>query len=734
MCPIGISLERGVVEQVAESRPFASVLFDEAHSEAWSIRPDVVEAMNPRNPGDAGYLRAAAALRERGMRVDAHVAGPLTEEALRDRDVVVLAHPSDGTWERVTGIGSPKLTADELDTIERFVRAGGGLVVLAECEQHKYGSNIADLTERFGVRPLNVTVQDTVHNHLGVAAWVRADFPARSDGASGRVDLLARVEAACFYRAGALDVDAADAEVLARTSADADPALAPLAVAVPAGLGRVAVFADSDIFGDDSIGDYQHLRLWTNVITWAASGGHAVADASASGGAHDASAAAASDWVDDDRAWAAVKAAVATIRPLQSKDGSLDVETHGDAAKPTATAAVDALLEAIETLRPRFAHDGEYLDALGVDLLRWRDAGFGLPDFLDSLLAFHPERQRIDGREHLVVFPMYTQNGNPNRNLEAVVIRVVWPDWLAELEASRYDNSMFVPISFVDFTDGYDTNSAVLFPETVAVREIPKFSWGGIFCDREAARFRRVTAAAASTLKMCLPPAAARLVDTQILARNTFVLWDLIHDRTHSHGDLPFDPFMIKQRMPYWMYALEELRCDLQAFRQAVHLEKESVTPYAEYVQYAVLFDRMLRFPITGERVRNYDGLGGQLLFAYLHKNAVLHWTDNTLSIDWDELAPAVIGLGDEVETLYRDGIDRSRVGHWLAAHELMSRYVEPNPRSVWAQGAAALPLDGPPKELVDLVLPDEFLLNVFFEALRRKLANVIASTKGIRA
>jgi len=100
-------------------------------------------------------------------------------------------------------------------------------------------------------------------------------------------------------------------------------------------------------------------------------------------------------------------------------------------------------------------------------------------------------------------------------------------------------------------------------------------------------------------------------------------------------------------------------------------------------------------------------------------------------------LAGAVIDLGDEVETLYRDSIDRSRVGHWLSAHELVARYVAPNPMSVWAQatkGAGALPLDGPPKELVNLVLPDEFPLNVFFDALRRKLSDVIASTKGIRS
>jgi len=695
------------------------VLFDEAHSEAWSIRAETVAEMNPRHPGDAGYLKAAAALRERGMRVDPHVSGPLTASALADRDVVVVAHPSDGTWERVTGIGTAVLSAEEIDALESFVRDGGGLVVLAECEQDKYGNNLVGLLERFGVRPMNVTVQDTEHNHQDVVAWVRASLPRQR----GKADLLARVAGACFYRSGVLSITNPDAVVLAKTSSSADPAEQPLAVALQFGLGRLVVFADSDLFGDDSIGDYDHLTLWSNAITWAASGAVAVG-----------AGAAASSWLLDHPGWVALKESVSTLRGLQAKDGSLDVATHGESAATSATAEVDNVVSAVEALRPHFEHDADYLDALILDLGRWRDGGFGVPDFLDSLLAFRPELHRVDGLEHLVVFPMYTQNGNPDRNFEAVVIRVVWPDFVAALESTRYDNSMFVPISFVDFTAGYDTNSAVLFPETVAVREVPRFTWGAIFCDREAARFRRVSAAAADTLKLALPPAAERLIDNQALAQNTFVLWDLIHDRTHSHGDLPFDPFMIKQRMPYWMYSLEELRCDLQAFAQAVDLEAEHVTPYGELVQYAVLFDRLFRFPITGDRVRNYDGLGGQLLFAYLHKNGVLHWTDNTLSIDWSRVASAVTDLGREVEALYRDGIDRSRVGYWLAGHSFVSRYVAPNPVSVWAQGAAALPLDGPPKGLVDLVLPDEFPLNVFYEALRRKLGDVIESTRGITA
>jgi hypothetical protein len=210
-------------------------------------------------------------------------------------------------------------------------------------------------------------------------------------------------------------------------------------------------------------------------------------------------------------------------------------------------------------------------------------------------------------------------------------------------------------------------------------------------------------------------------------------MWDLIHDRTHSHGDLPFDPFMIKQRMPFWMYALEELRCDLTTFREAVRLEEQGV-PYAMLAQYAIVLDRLFRFPITGDRVRNYDGLGGQLLFAYLHRHDVLRWTDNRLSLDWKRLPQAVIDLGLEVEALYREGIDRSRVAHWLASYELVSRYVPTHPGSTWAKGTVALPLDGPPKHLTDAVLPDEFPLNVFYEALRKKLADVIADTSGITA
>jgi hypothetical protein len=697
-------------------KAFPSVLFDEAHSEAWTIRRDVAQTMNPAHPDDSSYAEAAGILRRLGHTVSAHTEGAVTPALLDTCDVFVVAHPSGERWERTTGVGSPVFSAGELDAVEAYVAGGGGLIVLAECEQEKYGSNLGDLLARFGVSVEHGTAQDPANCHNGVATWILGS--ARQGEVSGeershRQDLLAEVRHTCFYRAGTLSVPAG-ATVLFETSATADPAGRPLAAVLRHGRGRVVVLGDSDLFGDDSIADYDHGQLWANLVTWAARVPGAVR------------AGATSARPDVAAEFAGLKEAVERLRPLQAKDGSIT----GD--RDLAVTLIAEISDNVVRLAPNFPHDAAYLDAVVADLRRWVSDGLGVPDFLDSLNAFHPDAQRADGLEHLVVFPMYTQNGNRDRNIEAVWCRVVWPDWLAELERGGYDNPMFVPIAFEDFTAGYDTNSAVLFPETVAVRQAPpRFTWGGIFCDREAARFRLVSEAAAATLKLALPPDAARLLASQELAQDTFVLWDLVHDRTHSHGDLPFDPFMIKQRMPYWLYALEELRCDLTAFGEAVKLEVAGV-PHARYVQYAILFDRLFRFPITGERVRNYDGLGGQLLFAYLHRKGIVRWTDNRLTIDWARVADGVADLRGEVETLYRDGIDRSKTAHWLAAHRLVAAYVAPHPASVWHQGVQALPAEQ--KAMVDAVLPDEFPLSMFYEALRRKLTDVVESTRGIRA
>ena len=166
-----------------------------------------------------------------------------------------------------------------------------------------------------------------------------------------------------------------------------------------------------------------------------------------------------------DPAWSRLTHAAEAVRPLQVHDGSIpEVGDHAAAAEH-----VVVLAEALEHFAARVPHDSDYLRACAADFRAWAAGGFGVPDFYDSLAAFAPAASRRDGVAHLVVFPMYTQNGSPDRLVEAVVCEVIWPDFIAELEAGEYGNALYLGLRFADFTPGYDTNSAVLFPESVAV-------------------------------------------------------------------------------------------------------------------------------------------------------------------------------------------------------------------------------------------------------------------------
>ncbi len=574
------------------------MLFDEFHSEAWTIRPAVAEAMQPAHPADSSYVKAARSLNEESFAVQANVDAPLSVAVLAEWDVLVIAHPSAPEWERTTGLGSPALDPQEIAAIVDFVAGGGGLIVLGETEQEKYGNNLNELLEHFGIRLENDTVQDYEHN-LHAPSWILAELDQGERGRGG--DVLARVHAACLYRATTIS-SRNGARVLARSHSTASRPGAPLIVAGEHGRGRVVVLADSDLFGDDCLEELDHRTLWLNLCQWTARRGSrpemAVLDR------------AIPDAVGEGGAWPRLREETDALALLQAPDGSLDRQPEQAAEHVKRIAAVLAELEA------SFPHQVDYLRAAAADLQAWAKSGFGRPDFRRALDAFRPERQRTDGIRHLAFFPMYKQNGSRDTCFEALIVRVPWPDHVGTLERSRYQNPKFVPVELMAGTRGYDSECAVLFPEMVSVAERAPNNFGAIFCDREAERLRRVAGAAVDLLAVNLPPEAARMLDSEEETQSAYILWDLIHDRAHSHGELPFDPFMIRQRSPYWMYSLEELRCDLTAFTQAAALQRDGhaeipgIRPQARRVQYAILLDRLLRFPITGSRVRNYDGLG----------------------------------------------------------------------------------------------------------------------------
>lgn len=62
----------------------------------------------------------------------------------------------------------------------------------------------------------------------------------------------------------------------------------------------------------------------------------------------------------------------------------------------------------------------------------------------------------------------------------------------------------------------------------------------------------------------------------------------------------------------------------------------------------------------------------------------------------------------------------------WFAAHDLVSRYVQPTLASHWVPERRVGRDETDPKAWVTLVHPDEFPLGMFFQALRSKLAPVV--------
>jgi hypothetical protein len=132
--------------------------------------------------------------------------------------------------------------------------------------------------------------------------------------------------------------------------------------------------------------------------------------------------------------------------------------------------------------------------------------------------------------------------------------------------------------------------------------------------------------------------------------------------------------------------------------------------------------------------VRNYDGLGGQLLFAYLHRHRYLDWTDNQLTIDWNRVSEGVDALRAEIGELYSAGIDRSKLAQWGAAHDLVAASVPPAAGSRWVASARCFPEAEDPRPYVDQVLDDEFPLSIFYATLKTKLAGALTRADKLAA
>ena len=451
--------------------------------------------------------------------------------------------------------------AEELDLVEAFVRGGGGLVVLGGVRPGQVRQQPAG-----AARPLRH--RDRQHHRAGgrPPAPERRDLGARRHRRHRRPGRCSPAwPRPASTASGVLPLDGAPgAQVLARHQRHRRP-------------GRPA--AGRGAAGRPAAGSSSSPTPTCSATTRSRSSTTAPCGPTSSPGAPvpppapDALAAtAASDRCRRRRARRALAGAQGRghPHPAAAVQGRLDRRRDPRPGRGAPAGRTRSPRE-IAALAPRFPHDADYLDGRRRSTSRrWADEGFGTPDFLDSLVLFRPDQHRVDGLQHLVVFPMYTQNGNLDRNVEA-------------LSDQRR-------LAAVAGRAGADLRQPDV-PAGQLRRLHPRLRHqlrGALPRDGRGARGAEVPPGAPSSAT-ARPPASAGSAPpprrrwacscprtpsgwstTRAWPRDAFAMWDLIHDRTHSHGDLPFDPFMIKQRMPFWMYALEELRCDLTTFREAV--------------------------------------------------------------------------------------------------------------------------------------------------------------------
>ena len=111
------------------------------------------------------------------------------------------------------------------------------------------------------------------------------------------------------------------------------------------------------------------------------------------------------------------------------------------------------------------------------------------------------------------------------------------------------------------------------------------------------------------------------------------------------------------------------------------------------------------------------------MLFSYLHRADVLLWRDNKLTIRWETLPSAVDALRQEIAQLYKDGADISRLAFWINAHDLISKYLQPNVASRWKRDSRAITDESDPKKWIALACEDEFPLGGFHQFLLKKVA-----------
>lgn len=651
------------------------ILFDESHSESWSISEDIAKQIQPEKYSNSSYAAAAIALVDAGFTVDAVRESGRLIDCLSAFDVLVIVHPCDADYESTVPIGTPIFSDSEVSAIQNFVKNGGGLMMVSEYDHKKYGSNLNQILEKFGLKFQNRTISEDVGAGTVHATWItpKVADPAMCFGLTSGVTRL------CFYRSTVCSFDG-------NSLAVAWPFSIPLSksegsiVCSSHEKGKIITIGDSDLFGDVFFHSLDHRNMWLNMAWWIGSNKlktnanivvvHSKAESQF-----------ASEIID----------LVDQLRKCQSGLKGCVQEVNIEAAKLIVEDILNKLKSVALNQSPEyFVHQLDYFRALAVDFESWRDAGLQTePDFGESFLKLKLQNKRGLNQTALVVAPMYLQNASTVYRFEAVYLAIPWPLWLKHIEKNNPDPT-YVPGRLLKYSNGYDSNCAVLFPEQILSKKKLNDVVGVIFCDREAERLIRYAQFAAVHFNITFPPDLTACIQSKVLIEDAFMLWDLMHNLSHFEGPLPYHRFKSGKKQPYWMYALEELKVDISAYSKIIANDKNNgLNCMARYI---IVLDRLFRFSISGEREKNYDALAGQLLLSFLHSKNLsdvniatgqdtkpgVEKNSTQISLNWENIQQRIFQFKEILDAHETEGANLSLEEYWLKSYYLVASLLPP--------------------------------------------------------
>ncbi|TFG04848.1 MAG: hypothetical protein EU536_03650 [Promethearchaeota archaeon] len=207
---------------------------------------------NERGKLEDNYTTFKQLVEKKGYLTESNFEFPITFRQLMHYDIVVFACPDRS-----------KIREFEINEIRKYVRCGGGLIIMASSGGDKGRmTNLNELCEKFGIRFNNDQVFDDQHNYGIRNLAISTKFAPHL--------ITDSLELVIIPSSCSLSVSGR-ASAIVFSDDDAEPANAPVIAVSEYGLGRVVVLGSYDTFRDGvraGIQVIQHRILLDNMLRW----------------------------------------------------------------------------------------------------------------------------------------------------------------------------------------------------------------------------------------------------------------------------------------------------------------------------------------------------------------------------------------------------------------------------------------------------------------------------------